>query len=86
MKCKGLLVGGSQVSKFFLAIPLQWFERETFGLSFAYSLHAALFLISSQMATDLLENFHMFLTKIRFFFWAKSFMWHTKEALQKYEK
>ena len=40
----------------FSQIP-KLFERVSFGLPFAYSLYGELFLISSKMATDLLENF-----------------------------
>ena len=39
------------------AIPLPRLERALSGLSFAYSLYDVLFLVCSQMATDLLENF-----------------------------
>ena len=53
--------------KIISAIPLLRLERGPSGLSLAYSLYGVLFLIYSKMATDLLENFHIFLGKNRFF-------------------
>ena len=54
--------------KIISAIPLPRLERGPSGLPFAYSLYGLLFLICSQKATDLLENFYIFSTKNWFFF------------------
>ena len=43
-------------------------EKGPSVLPFAYSLYGILFIIYSQMATDILENFHIFLFKTLFFF------------------
>ena len=45
------------------AIPLPRLERGSSRLLFAYSLYGVPFPISSQIATDLLENFRIFLAK-----------------------
>ena len=45
------------------AILLPQLERRPSGLPFSYSLYGVLFLVCSKMATDLLENFHIFLAK-----------------------
>ena len=49
------------------AVPLPRLEGEPSRLSFAWGLYGVLFLMCFKMATDLLDNFHIFLAKNRFF-------------------
>ena len=52
--------------KTILAASLPGFESEPFELLFAYMIYSVVFLVCSQIATDL-ENFPIFLAKNRFF-------------------
>ena len=63
-ECKAEIISTVKIIPAFL---LKQFERGHSGLSFAHSLYSVLFLICFKMATDLLENFHIFLVENRFF-------------------
>ena len=47
-------------------------SKDNHGQPFAYSLYGVLFLMYSKLAIDLLQNFHIFLAKNRFFLNSKS--------------
>ena len=59
-------------SKTYFTYPTTTAGKRNSGLPFAYSRFGVLFLICFQMAIDLLENFHIFLCKNKFFENSKS--------------
>ena len=59
--------GGLKFSQLLKLIQLPWLETGHSRPQLAYSRYGVLFLICSKVATDFLENFHLFLVKNRFF-------------------